>query len=176
MGYEITENALHDTMFAKVYIVNAVDTLKYNEMLPNWEVNKFLTEVEKWCNIFFVVDQANKQIRIMKLFTFYQNADTFEVKNDLIIDYIEKNYDDDNSFDQLYENIKYNVPGSQHYEYSVLNPDLISACEKRHYASYNELVKLDGASLYNQMIIFVTDDNDQKYVLRRASLNNSYVY
>ena len=26
------------------------------------------------------------------------------------------------------------------------------------------------------MIIFVTDDNDQKYVLRRASLNNSYVY
>ena len=176
MGYSIIENALHDTIFAKSFIVNAVDTLAYNEMLPNWEVNKFLTEVEKWCNVIFVVDQANKQIRILKLFTFYQNADTFEVPDNKIIDYIEKNYDEDNSFDQLYENVSYNIPSSQHYEYAVLKPDLLSACEERHYASYNELVKLDSASLYNQMTIFVTDDNNQKYILKRAPYNNSYVY
>lgn len=176
LGYTVIENALRQTVFANVYIVNGVDTLDYNKMLPNWEINKFLTEVEKWCNVIFVVDQASKEIRILKIFSFYASATTYEVKDNRIIDYIEKKFDEDNNLDLLYENVSYEAPGSDYYDYAILSNDLINACEKRHYASYNELVKIDGASMYNQMIIFITDDTNLKYVMRRVPFNNSYLY
>ena len=61
LGYSLEENDLRsDDMACRLLCINGVSTRNYNEMIPNWEINKFLTEVETFFNVVFISDKITK--------------------------------------------------------------------------------------------------------------------
>jgi hypothetical protein len=74
LGYTIGTNQLESYSFRNVIIINTIDTLKYNEMLPGWSVMDFLEEVERLCNCCFIIDNERRTCDIYLKSSFYQNA------------------------------------------------------------------------------------------------------
>ena len=167
MGYQVKSNVLRTIdRFKYLYIVNSTDTRKFNEMIPNWRVNDFLTNVEKWCNILFLVHPGKRTCDIVRLDNFYKTADRVNISASDVIDSFERSYErDSNSIS--YDNISYKTPENEFYKYGVLSEDLRKARDLIEYESY-EAVKREGiASKYNKMFIRVKDTGRDFVVSKR---------
>ncbi|KAA6330159.1 hypothetical protein EZS27_021111 [termite gut metagenome] len=154
------------TKFYKMIVINGYNTRKFNEMLPNWKVNEFISEIEKFCNVIFVVNQLTKTIRIMNVYEFYENPQTVYIPSDQVTDSKEKNFDKDESLYILYKNVKYDLPSRTEYKYTCLSEDLIALCQKIYVATYADLYQIAQPSqYYNQLIIYVTNDTGLEFVM-----------
>mgnify|MGYP004654426767 CR=1 FL=1 len=171
MGYQVTTNVLRSIdRFKYLYIVNSINTRKFSEMVPNWKVNDFLTNVEKWCNILFLINPGKGTCDIITLDSFYKTADRVYISASDVIDSFERSYDSshrDSNFTS-YDNISYKIPNNEFYRYGVLSNDLRKACDWIEYESY-EAVKREGiASKYNKMFIRVKDTGREFVVSKRV--------
>lgn len=167
LGYTIESNVLiNSDIFRKLIVVNGYKTLNYNEMIPNWKVDAFISEVEKLCNVIFVVNQQKKTIRIMNVATFYETSSNTYIPANKVLDTKEKNFDQDESLYILYKNVKYNLPSEERYQYACLSEEVISLCETIHVPTYTDLYNRDLSSEYNKMIIYVIDDTGLEFVMR----------
>ncbi|KAA6319360.1 hypothetical protein EZS27_030734, partial [termite gut metagenome] len=165
LGYTIEFNNL-PAKFYKMIVINGYDTLKFNEMLPNWKVNEFISEIEKFCNVIFVVNQLTKTIRIMNVYEFYENPQTVYIPSGRVTDSKEKNFDKDESLYILYKNVKYDLPSNTEYKYTCLSEDLIALCQRIYVDTYADLYKIDHQELYyNKLIIYVTKDTGLEFVM-----------
>ncbi|WP_334166627.1 hypothetical protein [Phocaeicola paurosaccharolyticus] len=190
LGYSITENnLLNSTIYSKLIIVHGSDSLNYNEMIPNWDVDEFLSEFEKFCNVILVVNKSNKTIRILNVADFYNNSDKVYIKSEQIIGTPEKKYSQENELYLLYDNVKFELPNNDSYKYDSLSDDLISMCEEIHVSTYDDLYVnlygttdkskwsgIDVSSKYNQLNIYVVDDIEQAFVLYKYQWGNNTQY
>ena len=55
LGFSIEKNEIRNTALKNTYFCNTTETVKYNEMLPHWTVNDFITEFENFfgCIVIF---------------------------------------------------------------------------------------------------------------------------
>jgi hypothetical protein len=151
-------------------IVNGYVTLKFNEMLPNWKVNEFISEVEKFYNVIFAVNQLTKTVRIMNVYKFYENPQTVYIPSERVTDSKEKNFDKDESLYISYKNVKYDLPSTTFYKYTSLSEDVIELCEKIHAYTFQNLIdSVDMEQAYNKMNIYVTDNTELEFVIRKYS-------
>ncbi|MBQ9363970.1 MAG: hypothetical protein IJT97_11245 [Bacteroidaceae bacterium] len=129
LGYSVTCNALReDEVLSQVYIVNSKDTVRYNEMVPNWLVNDFLDEVEKWGNVVFLIDKLTKTCRIVNVHEFYASAGFIYVGDDKVVDEVEKEYNQSPDDEVSYRNMSYKFPGGVWYKYANLGSKKMQQC------------------------------------------------
>jgi len=128
LGYNITSNFLEtDTNMKKVILVNGYHALKYNEMIPDWKVDDFLTEVEKFTGCIIVVNQTQKSVEILQANEFYDDAQLEKIDENEIIGDVEKRFDESSPEGVLYHNISYKFPDSEIYRYWSVDKDFINS-------------------------------------------------
>lgn len=175
LGYNVVENCLlNDPRNLEHIVVNGIKTLNYNEMIPNWEVDKFLTEIEKYFNIVFLVNKMDKTIRIQYIYDYYNTSETIYISKDQLIDIPEKKYDVNDNLDFLYKNIKYNLPSSTWYNQSCLDSDLKKMCTVHLYNDFDAIKPfLEDGRAYNLLRFYKTRDNGNQYVMKRINVSST---
>lgn len=182
MGYKVVYNAIrHIPRFKQIYIVNSKDTKKYCEMVPNWLVNDFLDQIEKWCNVLFLVDSASKTCRIININEFYTSDNSVAyIDRDSIVDHVDKVFDVEQTSEVSYNNVEYNVPDNEFFKFGVLDDNVRAACKNEMVNTYTEVKGKASESFYNSMTLYHVKENDREYVVSRrkvsADANNSYYY
>ena len=175
LGYNVSYNYLrHEHVFSKVYIVNAVQTANYNEMVPNWKVNDFIDEVEKWCNVVFLVDNANKSCRIISASDFYSSAGEVNIGKDNIRDSFERKYEEEVSANISYRNISYEMPNSAWHKYANLGQAKMSQFWRTEDTSITA-----RNSLENKIIVYHRDLDVEvvgRYWENKATSGSDLVY
>lgn len=179
LGYKVSDNVLlNDERFSRTIIVHGYRTMRYNEMVPNWTVDEFLSEIEKLCNVIIVVNQLTKRIRIMNVSSFYNDSVKIYISKDKMLDRPEKQFNVDESLYMLYNNVSYDFPDNDFYKYICLDEGLLKRCHFIHVATYNDLYielygsndkqnwyKVDVSPKYNKLDIYVVDDTGLFFVL-----------
>jgi hypothetical protein len=136
LGYTVGVNAIaDDERYRKIVIIQRNSAAYFALMLPDWTISDFISEVEKFLNVIFDVDQATKTVNIYKVFEFYANARKITIDQKDILGNVDKDYNDNDSnqlpYNYINNNIKYSFPtveGTTAYKYAVLDQDLIRAC------------------------------------------------
>jgi hypothetical protein len=164
LGYSVTENQLlEDEVLCRLLILHGRKTQEYNQILPDWTVKDFLTEVEKFCNVVFVIDRYSLSTRI--IFNYNRTQDFSTVCIDSIIDEYTSKIDRENKIEILnYQRVKYKFPDDDYYKYRCVSdekelfqsPDTII----QKYETLNELETALGNDLeqvYNNNTVYLVN-------------------
>ncbi len=155
LGYNVAYNHLRvDHVFSKVYIVNATETTEYKHMMPNWKVNDFISEVEKWCNVVFVVNQQNKSCRIIPASEFYASVGNVVIDKEKVKDEFERRFEEKVSENISYRNLKYDLPDSTWYRYA----DIGSTKMQQFWVTTEQNHSIEE-SLNNKIIVKVENED-----------------
>lgn len=128
LGYNITTNFIEtDQNLKRIILVNGYHATKFSEMVPNWKVDEFLSEVEKFTGCIIIVNQFEKTVQIIQRNRFYQNAPLEIIEHDQVIGEIEKKYDEEAPQDMFYHNVKYVFPDSEIYRYWAVSEEFLNS-------------------------------------------------
>lgn len=181
MGYTSIDLSTleQDQANCRLYIVNESQSLQYNEMLPNWTVEKFVDEFEKFFNVVIKVDNFAKTIKAVHQRTFYDTAQKQYIKDEDIFDEFEEKFGcEDDAAERNYDNVSYNLPQSDWYRYAALDEELLDKAEihQGSAVSYQSWVRPAVAGCqsdeqeaeddYNTLTIFRTTDAADQIVER----------
>ena len=176
LGYHISHNTLVEDTTMKnnqLYILNSKKTLKYNEMVPNWTVEKFIDEIEKFFMAVILVDD-DKNISVVNAADHYRTAERYYINDEDVIDDFTRKYEEDNSLMVTYDNVSYNFPDTAWYKYAVLQQELIDVCDVNNtsdtwltwwnnWMSQNDVAQ----SIYNRLYLFKVTDRPGYHLIRR---------
>ncbi len=178
LGYTLDSNDLrNDEIACRLICINGVTTKNFNEMIPNWEINKFLTEIEKFFNVVFILDKIEKTVRISSTNSYHNNSSETVVPGTDVLKEMEKTYNVEESVNTDYSNVEYEDADSDIYKYYHINKETLKACEKIEVGSYSDLMALDLASYYNKLVIFHVLDIDADFVVLRGNgFSTQYSY
>ncbi len=169
LGYKLEENdLLKDEKACRMICIHGVITRNYNEMIPNWDINKFLTEVEKLFNIVFVTDRFTKTVRIRSTNTFYMDSSRIIIPGSDVLKWPVKTYDVDETVNTDYSNVAYDLLNSDAYTYYKIDESILSYCEFREVDSWQSIMNLDLQSLYDKLIIFHALDTNTDFIIRKG--------
>lgn len=89
LGYKLQKNTLRENKrWCRLFMVNGYRTTSFAKMLPDWTVDEFLDEIEKFFNCIFLVNQTDKTVQIISINSFYENSQTIcleDIKDEDII-------------------------------------------------------------------------------------------
>lgn len=88
-------------------------------MLPDWTINEFLEQIEVFFKCIVSIDSINGVYNIVNIDRYFDNAGIIFI-NEVIEDELEKVYDTDTSYSYAYDNVAYNLPGEDYYNYLKL--------------------------------------------------------
>jgi hypothetical protein len=185
LGYAIEENQLlNNELLCRIYIPNSKKTLQYNEILAEWTIVDFLTEVEKFCNVVFVIDKEKSSIRIVHFYDWNKNSEKIYI--DEIIDEYEEEYDSENEIDTVnYEKVKYDLPNDDYHKYRQLDDFVLENVAIEEYDTFQSLSQALNplSDHYNKYKIYHTKKHvlfgfleieaDNYYVIQKLA-DNSY--
>lgn len=130
LGYKLKTDAIGgNEELKKLIIVHGHKTSKFAEMVEDWTVSEFLTQVENLCAVFFVVDQNTKVVEILRSVDYYKSADVEYVSEEDVVGDIEKKYDQDSPGDITYHNVSYKFPSTDIYKYYAVDSELMKKIE-----------------------------------------------
>lgn len=131
LGYTIEENVLKsDELACRLIVVNGVHSDELSGVLPDWQVDKFITEIEKLFNVMFLADTNTRKVRILKVYDYYRDAPVQYIHPDSLTDYVSKKYDQVDSLYITYDNIGYKLPSTPWYKYQEIPRDVKDKCLK----------------------------------------------
>lgn len=111
----------------KLILVNGYHSVRYNEMVPNWKVDDFLSEVEKLTGCIFLVSQMDKTVDIVQMNSFYEDSGVEEIPAGDVIGEVGKHYDEESPEGVLYHNISYKFPSTEIYKYWSVDRDFLNS-------------------------------------------------
>lgn len=182
LGYEVKENALRNSKFlSMLYILNLSSSREYKDFIPGKTANQFLTEIEKFLNIVFVVDKTDKSVRILEYAGIHE---TFGIVSLKCLDHYKVDTDEDgDEISVNYRICEYDLPETNYHKFQNITTSILSNAEKITYSDWESLyssVKSNLTDYYNKNIIFyakasesyyiVDLDDENKYYLRRCHL------
>lgn len=130
LGYTRTNDAIaSDVELSKLIFVHGYKTTKYNEMVENWTVSDFISEVEHLCGVCFIVNNTDKTVEIQTLTNYYKSAVVEQIKREDVIGDINKQYDQDPPDNMVYRNVSYKFPDTNFYKIYALDPDFAKRIE-----------------------------------------------
>lgn len=179
LGYLITVNEVrNDNFLSRIFILNKDVSGDYNRILPGWTVKEFLEECEKLMNIIFVIDNTNRNVRILCA-TSHKDTGIYTINN--VLDSFERTTVDDNSR-VSYQNVCYDFPSSTEYKYQTIEDDQMNATNMIEVKNYSELLEkftdkdgvFVGEELMNQQLqtlnIWHVKDTDNYYIPERKKI------
>lgn len=173
LGWSIETNVLDTDDFAnKLICIHAFDTLNFNEMIPNWTIDDFITEVEKFFNVVIVCNNINKSVSIYRVSDFYsQNSirNYIDSQDILSLDFSPQiKFDQDDEVFINYENVKYDFPKESYYQYADIDDEILSACQTITVPDYLDLLTYPQAT-YNKPVLFYVQ-NYETYFIQNSNV------
>lgn len=169
LGYNLeTNDLLNDERACRMICINGSITRNYNEMIPNWEINKFLTEVEKLFNVVFLVDKITKNVKISSTSGYHGESSLVIVPGKDVLRDFEKTYDVEETVNTDYSNVEYEDPDSDIYKYYHIDEAILKECEFREVDSWESVMNMDLEALYNKLIIFHATDTGTDFIIRQG--------
>lgn len=157
LGYTRTNDAIaSDVELSKLIFVHGYKTTKYNEMVENWTVSDFISEVEHLCGVCFIVNNTDKTVEIQTLTNYYKSAVMEQIKREDVIGDINKQYDQDPPDNLVYRNVSYKFPDTNFYKFYALDPDFAKRIEYVYCRSNTNTID-DYVRLYNVWFTIIDD-------------------
>lgn len=135
LGYSVGMNHIYENQKLKwlVMVHGYSKELRIAYMLPNWDVQTFVTEIEKFCNVSFLVDSRKRTIDIVDLSYYYgQVSADVAVAGDDVLEGVYKKIDSEESETEiltLYDNVSYSFPSTYQYKYASLEKALLDKAD-----------------------------------------------
>ena len=149
LGYTIGSNFLDtNAVMKKVILINGYHSTDFNQMVPNWDVNTFISEVEKFTGCIFVVNQITKVVDIIQANYFYQNMEEEVIAARDIIGEVNKKFNEEAPEGVLYHNVSYKFPQTEIYNYWSVANDIMDSLTVKPC----ELVSLEDSRGYNFLL------------------------
>ena len=189
MGWSVTSNILRTMEYAKrLIVVHGVESNKICDMLPNWTVSEFLSQIQLMFNIIFVYNNAERKVAILDRKTFYaaQAATIVIDTEDVVSDEATpaRKYDSEEEYLYNYDFIKYDLP-SEVYGYRADISDDVNRIVSLWYVNdFNEFLAVNSdprTNHYNDALFFYHVPSDTKWMLSelgktiQQSIRHSFV-
>lgn len=150
LGYKRGYDAIYyDDELSRLILVHGYKTTKYNEMVENWTVSDFISEVEHLCGVCFIVDNNSKSVEIQTIANYYKSSIVEEIGQGDIIGDINKQYDQDPPDNLVYHNVSYKFPNTNFYKFYSLDSDFARRIEYVDCPDQLPQYKVQYLELYN---------------------------
>ena len=123
LGFVKGRDYIEDYFWQHVFIVNTRPELKPQEILPDWTVNEFFDEIEKYLHCIIVVDKFTGIYNIYKRSSYFDFSSIIYI-DDVLDDNIEKVYDPDVDYAYNYDAVSYDFPSKDIYKYFRLDENV----------------------------------------------------
>lgn len=182
LGYTIEQNeAKNDNFLTRIFLLNSDKSGEYNKVLPGWKVKDFLEECEKLMNLRFVIDNANRSVKILCASS-YNTIGTYTINN--VLDAFERTTVDDNE-KVSYKNVCYDFPSATEYKFQCIDDDVLDRALLNTSQTYNDFInKLKdsdgtilsdsiGEKFYNSSYLWYVVETDSYYIIDKRTYNAS---
>lgn len=174
LGYTLHENDLRETeAWKRLLVTNEIPTDKFQDLLPDWTADEFLTEIESFFNCVFVVRPESKSVDIKYVKSFYESRPKVELNRVLDKRSIEFDDTSDNLY-LTYKNVEYDLPDKDVYKYLDLKDDVRSNCEIYYVNDLSELRQLNLSEFYDKYCLFFVNDIRQYFIVMKREDGTYY--
>lgn len=134
LGYHIGNNYLNSVdKYKRLIIASGVRTNETSKILPDWTVEEFITEVEKFFGVVFVFHSATRTLDIVKIDDFYASAGTVVVEDSSVIDSYDEEFTEDTApFQTQYRNVSYDHTENEYWQIADMDDELYERCRKEN--------------------------------------------
>ena len=146
LGYVIDKNFLRDSsnFFSRIIVVNGLSRTNFADMLPEWSIDKFLTEVEKLFNCMFLVDSLTKKVSIVSTAAWY-GADRVinYISRSDVLDMVSMDFNSEENLYVSYDNVAYNLPSDDIYKFWAIDSSILQNTRNVTCPTYGSLCYRD---------------------------------
>lgn len=180
LGYTIEYNeARNDNFLSRVFLLNSDKSGEYNKILPGWKVKDFLEECEKLMNLVFVIDNANRSVKILCA-SFNNIPGTYTINN--VLDAFERTTVDNNER-VSYKNVCYDFPSASEYKFQCIEDEVLDKALLNTSQTYNDLLnKLKGSDgsilpdsvgdqFFSSSYLWYVVETDSYYIIDKKTYN-----
>lgn len=167
IGYQIGQNEIDIEKYKHVILIQNYDKNRYSKMLPDWTVEEFIREVEKFFNVIFDFVSETKTVNIISVKNFYTGRNHINIGRNNVIDIFSVDFQQEaESFNTSYENVGYNLPADNYWRMQNIDKGLMEtvAIENKEW-SWPEL---EEGQEYEKKIYY-DGAKDIQWILRKAS-------
>lgn len=126
-GYTIGINDIDNSFLRNLYIVSALRTENIAQTLPKWTLSEFLDELEKFCAVITVVDEASKVVNFISLADYYDDSDPIVISSDDVLEEYQVTINNSTSDKDIATgNVSYNLPSLNENKYLKVEDDIVS--------------------------------------------------
>lgn len=180
LGWSVTSNILRSMQYAKrLIVVHGIETNRICDMLPNWTVSEFLSQIQLMFHVIFVYNNADKEVAILDRRTFYatQAATIFIEAEDVVSEYDTpaRKYDNEVEYLYNYDFIKYDLPSEVYgYRADITDDvnDIVTLFWVNNFSEFNgPTSQYRTVSFYNSAVFFYNVSSDSKWMLADGQKN-----
>lgn len=166
VGYELTYNALEETVWKDLCICHVNTTHDWAQMLPGYRVKDFLEEIEKLYNMSFLIDFNKRQAKLLFNNSYFGGSAVAYVRD--VVDEYEVACEEEEDAEHGASNIEYKFPDNSYFRHRCL-PKAVSEKAKRGVIPsstdpnywFNHLA---DALHHDKNVIFTWETNKREYV------------
>ncbi|GAP73091.1 hypothetical protein SAMD00024442_6_61 [Candidatus Symbiothrix dinenymphae] len=166
IGYTVNANFIETSLYKSLYIVNGINTIRYNRMLPDWTVSEFFEAIEKMFNVAIVINESAQKISILQKGNFYQNTQKHYIRE--VLDEFVQTLDEENIDDYAGANIGYDLPDDDYFKWQDIDRTILDKVEYVHKlderAIMNYISSFPGDNKKLKNKIFISDESGNEYV------------
>ena len=136
LGYDFIENDYsEDVRYKKDYLTNPLTTGNYSDILPDWTVNEYFSEIENKWGANIIIDDLSKLVRLKKSKD-YSILNRTTVNN--ILDIYSVEVDPTKSINKAsYDWVNYDFPETEFYKMLCLPENIMSLYENQIYHEFD---------------------------------------
>lgn len=138
LGFTKGTNELEtDPTWQRIFVANPYKDSAPGELLPDWTINEFIEQIEKFFKCVVSINSITGIYDIINMDKYYENAEIIYL-DEVIDNDLEKVYDTDTSYSYAYENVSYNLPSEDYYNYLKLKDGIRDICIIETKESYRD--------------------------------------
>lgn len=169
IGYELTNVDIDSEKYSRLIMIQNYSDSQYAKMLPDWTVEEFITEIERFFGVVCVFSSSDKTVRMLSIDKFYSSDSTpVVIPNDRVLDAHSVEYSDEKiAFQTSYQNVGYAFDGGNYWKLQCLSDDVLDSAEivshKWDYAG-------DSSSPFKRIIFY--DEEKEIFYIRDTGSGN----
>lgn len=176
LGFTLNTNILNtDERAMKMFLINSIESLNYSDALPNLTVTEFISAIESYFNVLFLIDNTSKELSIIRV------KDIYDLKNKVIIEKCLDSYERDlsqtpKSLTTSYSSLSYNFKDSRFFKYQKISEEILSKAEIMNFNSYTDIkyyIEHTATDLSDQVIIYRDTTLNKDYFLMQYATKNT---
>lgn len=162
-----------DLTWQRIFVANPYKDSAPEELLPDWTINEFIEQIEKFFKCVVSINSITGIYDIINMDKYYENAEIIYL--DKVIDNdLEKVYDTDTNYSYAYENVSYNLPSEDYYNYLRLKDGIRDICIIETKESYQDF-ESNYDQYYSGPYILNSTDYNLNFVVSEFTSNDETV-